>query len=529
MEELSRQFKPGEIDENQLKEAARDLIKGYGKDIGIEFEVVYLDEKTMPEDVKGSTGAAYKDENGKILIPIDVSKIEDINQLFGTLTEEISHGKDALEGRQNKKVAEDETNKEKGLESLGRPANDYVKNKLGEDNNSKIKLSTDGIDLSNVNVGEKVGDVITPEDRAFIMGYQSKYKYIQMDFDRTANGMFGLTGSTFRGAGSYVFIKSGVNLLLIPEPTPTTKIAGILVIGYGIVESVFSFLDGVESGQDVYYGVTNQKNKKSVNFGKDFLGEEGYILLNATSGVGLSFIYRFANYTRVIAEGEAAQKAIIYNPNLTYDENKFLNDYMNKEIPGKVTSKYGDVRTYRYADVVDNNKNTSVSKTPVITDESGVKEKTTDTTQKKIVSQNSSESKKKSTNTDSYVTGIKEDEPNTFLNGTKFKELEPKSGKVENLSELLTEKGQAKLKNMTIEEIKELFEKQGLNTERVEKVNEKGNGGKFSIPNNKFMIPADFEKGKRKMITIGSVRTNSGASHGSLPYILFGTNDVNIR
>ena len=198
---------------------------------------------------------------------------------------------------------------------------------------------------------------------------------------------------------------------------------------------------------------------------------------------------------------------------------------MNKEIPGKVTSKYGDVRTYRYADVVDNNKNTSVSKTPVITDESGVKEKTTDTTQKKIVSQNSSESKKKSTNTDSYVTGIKEDEPNTFLNGTKFKELEPKSGKVENLSELLTDEGIAKLKNMTIEEIKELFEKQGLNTERVEKVNEKGNGGKFSIPNNKFMIPADFEKGKRKMITIGSVRTNSGASHGSLPYILFGTND----
>ena len=46
----------------------------------------------------------------------------------------------------------------------------------------------------------------------------------------------------------------------------------------------------------------------------------------------------------------------------------------------------------------------------------------------------------------------------------------------------------------------------------------------FSIPNNKFMIPADFEKGKRKMVTIGSVRTNSGGTHGS-PYILFGTND----
>ena len=159
MEELSRQFKAGEINEKQLKEAVRELAKGYGKDIGIEYEVVYLDEATMPEDAKGSTGAAYKGENGKILIPIDVSKIEDINQLFGTLTEEVSHGKDALEGRQDKKVAEDETNKEKGLESLGRPANDYVKNKLGEDNNSKIKLSTDGIDLTNANVGEKVGDV----------------------------------------------------------------------------------------------------------------------------------------------------------------------------------------------------------------------------------------------------------------------------------------------------------------------------------------------------------------------------------
>ena len=114
----------------------------------------------MPEDAKGSTGSAYilDEKNRKVLIPIDASKIGDINELLGTLTEEISHGKDALEGRQDKKVAEDEINKEKGLESLGRPANEYVKNKLGEDNNSKIKLSTDGIDLTNADVGEKVGD-----------------------------------------------------------------------------------------------------------------------------------------------------------------------------------------------------------------------------------------------------------------------------------------------------------------------------------------------------------------------------------
>ena len=150
---------------------------------------------------------------------------------------------------------------------------------------------------------------------------------------------------------------------------------------------------------------------------------------------------------------------------------------------------------------------------------------TTSNNQKVDVTTKTTEGKNKTTNTSSYVTGIKEDKPNTFLNGTKFKELEPKSGKLENLSELLSDEGIAKLKNMTTEEIKELFEREGLSPERVEKVNGTGNGQKFSIPNNKFMIPADFEKGKRKMITIGSVRTNSGASHGSLPYILFGTND----
>ena len=121
----------------------------------------------MPKDSKGSTGSSYilDKKNKKVLIPIDVSKIGDINELLGTLTEEISHGKDALEGRQDKKVAEDKSNDEEGLESLGRPANDYVKNKLGEDNNSKIKLSTDGIDLTNVDIGEKVGDVNTQDDR----------------------------------------------------------------------------------------------------------------------------------------------------------------------------------------------------------------------------------------------------------------------------------------------------------------------------------------------------------------------------
>ena len=59
VEELGRQFKAGTINEEDLKEVVREIVKGYGKDIGIDFDVVYLDESTMPKDSKESTGLSY--------------------------------------------------------------------------------------------------------------------------------------------------------------------------------------------------------------------------------------------------------------------------------------------------------------------------------------------------------------------------------------------------------------------------------------------------------------------------------------
>ena len=349
VEELARQFKAREINEEDLKEALRDIVKGYGKDIGIDFDVVYLDESTMPKDSKGSTGSSYivDRKNRKVLIPIDVNKIEDIKKVLGTLTEEVAHGKDALEGRQDKKVAEDKSNDEEGLESLGRPANEYVKKKFGEDNNSKIKLTTDGIDLSNADVGEKVGDVITSGDRVFRTSYQSKYKYIQIDFDRAINGGVGLTGSVFRGGASYGLMSIGYSLAFAPEPFATKALGAGFMLG-GLIAGAFTASDAVESAQDVYYGVTNQRDKKSVNFGRELLGEDTYDPLNTLSVAGMPILYDQANYTKVMVEGEAAKRAIIYNPNLTYDENKYLNDYMGKEMPGKIASKYNDVNKYEY-------------------------------------------------------------------------------------------------------------------------------------------------------------------------------------
>ena len=42
----------------------------------------------MPKDSEGSTGSSYivDRKNRKVLIPIDVNKIEDIKELLGTLT-----------------------------------------------------------------------------------------------------------------------------------------------------------------------------------------------------------------------------------------------------------------------------------------------------------------------------------------------------------------------------------------------------------------------------------------------------------
>ena len=159
---LNEAYKSNKKVADEYKEGLRNIIEATGNDLGLNVSLVYLDTSTMPKDSEGSTGSSYivDRKNRKVLIPIDVNKIEDIKELLGTVTEEVAHGKDALEGRQDKKVAEDKSNDEEGLETLGRPANEYVKKKFGEDNNSKIKLTTDGIDLSNADVGEKVGDVV---------------------------------------------------------------------------------------------------------------------------------------------------------------------------------------------------------------------------------------------------------------------------------------------------------------------------------------------------------------------------------
>ena len=249
---LNEAYKSNKIGADEYKEGLRNIIEATGNDLGLNVSLVYLDTSTMPKDSEGSTGSSYivDRKNRKVLIPIDVNKIEDIKELFGTLTEEVSHGKDALEGRQDKKVAEDKSNDEEGLESLGRPANEYVKNKLGEDNNSKIKLSTDGIDLSNADVGEKVGDVITPQDRKDRSDYVKKEYFTPERQDKIADGFediftggFTIIAGTIAEGLTYYYT-GGIGYFLVKGTTTSAYVvggnralAGLAKVGNGIYGS----------------------------------------------------------------------------------------------------------------------------------------------------------------------------------------------------------------------------------------------------------------------------------------------------
>ena len=82
--------------------------------------------------------------------------------VIGTIAEEQSHIIGKIEGRQ--KVVPDGS--EKGLESLGKPTNNYFKNEFSK-NDKVIGIVSDGRDYSNVDFGENVGDASNPEDLKF--------------------------------------------------------------------------------------------------------------------------------------------------------------------------------------------------------------------------------------------------------------------------------------------------------------------------------------------------------------------------
>ena len=140
------------------------VFEGASEDLAYKVKVIFTDPSNSPQligvDENGNKyikdGTAYVDKKtgiGYILVNTESPANSTKAGAIGTIAEEQSHVIGKKEGRQ--KVVPDGS--EKGLESLGRPTNDYFKKQYSK-NDKAIDLKSDGKDYSNVDFGEHVGD-----------------------------------------------------------------------------------------------------------------------------------------------------------------------------------------------------------------------------------------------------------------------------------------------------------------------------------------------------------------------------------
>ena len=155
--------------DSRLQEAENqeDIAKAFeeaSEDLGYKVKVIFTDPSNSPQligvDENGNTyikdGTAYVDKKtgiGYILVNTESAANSTKAGVIGTIAEEQSHIIGKKEGRQ--KVVPDGS--EKGLESLGKPTNDYFKKQYSK-NDKVIGIKSDGKDYSNVDFGENVGD-----------------------------------------------------------------------------------------------------------------------------------------------------------------------------------------------------------------------------------------------------------------------------------------------------------------------------------------------------------------------------------
>ena len=152
------------LQEAENQEDIAKIFEGASEDLGYKVKVIFTDPSNSPQligvDKNGNkyikNGTAYVDKNtgiGYILVNTESPANSTKAGVIGTIAEEQSHVIGKKEGRQ--KVVPDGS--EKGLESLGRPTNDYFKKQYSK-NDKAIDLKSDGKDYSNVDFGEHVGD-----------------------------------------------------------------------------------------------------------------------------------------------------------------------------------------------------------------------------------------------------------------------------------------------------------------------------------------------------------------------------------
>ncbi|WP_081037919.1 hemagglutinin repeat-containing protein [Fusobacterium polymorphum] len=232
----------------QIAENQEDIAKafeGVSEDLGYKVKVIYTDPSNSPQligvDENGNeyikNGTAYVDKKtgiGYILVNTKSPANRTKAGVIGTLAEEQSHVIGKFEGRQ--KVVPDGS--EKGLESLGRPTNDYFKNQYSK-NDKAIGIVSDGKDYSNVNFGEHVGDHISPEDLKYRKYYREEVLPYDENYQNFLRNILSM-GLDFSPLGTGKGITEGIvgyDTVTGEKLDLATRIIGAIPIANGIFKT----------------------------------------------------------------------------------------------------------------------------------------------------------------------------------------------------------------------------------------------------------------------------------------------------
>ena len=208
----------------QKAENQEDIAKAFeeaSEDLGYRVKVIFTDPSNSPQligvDKNGNKyikdGTAYVDKDtgiNYILVNTESPANSTKAGAIGTIAEEQSHVIGKKEGRQ--KVVPDGS--EKGLESLGKPTNDYFKKQYSK-NDKAIDLKSDGKDYSNVDFGENVGDRISSEDLKFKNDYKKNVLPKHKGYQK--------------------FLKSSLSTALDVSPLGVVKGATEAILGYDVI------------------------------------------------------------------------------------------------------------------------------------------------------------------------------------------------------------------------------------------------------------------------------------------------------
>ena len=459
----------------QKAENQEDLAKAFeeaSEDLGYKVKVIFTDPSNSPQligiDENGNTyikdGTAYVDKKtgiGYILVNTESPANSTKAGAIGTIAEEQSHVIGKKEGRQ--KVVPDGS--EKGLESLGRPTNDYFKKQYSK-NDKAIDLKSDGRDYSNVDFGENVGDASNPEDLKFkeyyrkdILSKDPNYKKIKF--------LVSMGTNMIPGVGE---VKLGIEMFVGEDL---------------LTEEKYDLIDRVQIGTSISKNISSRGINRLENQLSNSKNSQKFQLikteLDTRNQQGQNGQQHQRGQNSVVQNNKNSINKTQPQGNQDYSGNQQVSK-------GATSNKQQEAPILKMSDI----------------NKSRINQGVTNATQKAI-----------SANTKQNVNPLIISD-GTLNNGTKYVVIESSSKKIKSIDELLTKEGQAKIGNSSIEELQNLFEEAGYKTERTN-ANGSGGGEKLIIQGHKT------EDGQ----SIGSIRSNTSAGTHKSNYKIISGNFKN--